>query len=65
VNSVFPMIFAQSLGEYGGSSGVLAQFVRAIQSSTQWIELSFTEDRPLWIGAGVCVLIVLWLFRRG
>ena len=60
-----PMIFAQSLGEYGGSSGLVAQFARAFESSTQWVQLSFREDRPVWIGAGVCLVFVLWLFRRG
>lgn len=60
-----PLIFAQSLGEYGGSSGVLAQFARAFQSSAQWVQLSFSEDRPIWIGAGVCLVLALWLFRRG
>ena len=58
------MILAQSLGEYGGSSGVLAQFARAVQSGAQWVQLSFAEDRPLWIAAGVGVVLGLWLFRR-
>lgn len=60
-----PSIFAQSLGEYGGSSGLLGQFARAFESAAQWVQLSFSEDRPVWIGAGVCLVLVLWLFRRG
>lgn len=58
------MIFAQSIGEYGGSSGLLAQFASAFQSGSQWVQLSFAEDRPLWIAAAVGVVLVLWLFRR-
>ena len=58
------MIFAQSLGEYGGSSGVLTQFVRVFDSATQWVELSLREDRAIWIGAGVCLVFGLWLSRR-
>ena len=60
-----PMVFAQSLGEYGGSSGVIAQFVRAIESGSQWVQLSFNEDRSVWIAVGVCLVIGLWLFRKG
>jgi hypothetical protein len=59
------MIFAQSLVEYGGSSGLMAQLVRAVESSAQWVQLSLREDRPVWIGVGICVVLVLWLSRRG
>ena len=58
------MIFAQSLGEYGGSSGLMAQLIRTVESGTQWVQLSLREDRPVWIGAAVCLVFVLWLSRR-
>jgi hypothetical protein len=58
------MFFAQSFGEYGGSSGVGARMVRALESAAQWVELSLREDRPAWIAAIVFVVFVLWLFRR-
>lgn len=58
------MIFAQSFGEYGGTS-LAAEAVRGVESGTQWVRLSLTEDRPLWIAAGVCLVLALWLFRRG
>jgi hypothetical protein len=57
-------VYAQSIGEYGGASGVLAQVVRTLESAAQWVELSFREDRPIWIAAGVCLVIGLWVFRR-
>jgi hypothetical protein len=58
------MLLAQSFGEYGGSSGVGARLIRAFESAAQWIELSLREDRSAWIAGVVCVVIVLWLFRR-
>ena len=58
------MIFAQSLGEYGGSSGVLAQLVSVFESGTQWVEFSLREDRTIWIAAGICLVLGLWLSRR-
>jgi hypothetical protein len=59
------MIFAQSMGEYGGGGGVMAQVVRAVESGAQWVQLSFSEDRPVWITVGICLLLAVWLFRRG
>ena len=59
-----PVILAQSLGEYGGISGAMAPLARAVQSGVQWVQLSLREDSPVWIAAGVGLLIVLWLFRR-
>jgi hypothetical protein len=59
------MIFAQSLGEYGVSSGVIAQFFHAVESGTQWLQISLREDRPIWIAAGICLVLGLWLTRRG
>ena len=58
------MILAQSLGEYGASGGVMAQLVGAVESSTEWVQLSLREDRAIWIGAGICLVVGLWLFRR-
>ena len=58
------MFFAQSFGEYGGSSGVGARLVKAFESAAQWVELSLRHNRPAWIAAIVCLLFVFWLFRR-
>jgi hypothetical protein len=58
------MLLAQSFGEYGGSSGVGAQVVKTIESAVRWVELSLRHDRPAWIAGVVCLLFVLWLFRR-
>jgi len=57
------MLLAQSFGEYGGG-GLLARFATLVESAAQWIQLSFRENRSVWIAAAVCVAIVLWLFRR-
>lgn len=59
-----PVILAQSLGEYGGSSGLLARAIHALEAGMNWVQLSLREDRPVWIGAAVCVVLGLWLFRR-
>ena len=58
------MFFAQSFGEYGGSSGVGARLAKAFESAAQWVELSLRHDRPAWIAAIVCLVFVFWLFRR-
>jgi hypothetical protein len=57
------MLIAQSFGEYGGG-GLLARAATLVESAIQWVELSFRENRSLWIAAAVCMAIVLWLFRR-
>ncbi|HVH25506.1 MAG TPA: hypothetical protein VM818_02060 [Vicinamibacterales bacterium] len=59
------MLLAQSLGEYGAASDLVSRFARLFDSGAQWIGSSLTEDRPFWIAAAVCLLIGLWLFRRG
>ena len=59
------MVLAQSLGEYGASGGVMAQLVSAIESGADWMQLSLREDHAIWIGAGICLVVGLWLFRRG
>jgi len=56
------MLFAQSFAEYGGGSGIAAQFAASIQAGAYWIELSVREHRPVWIIAGVA--FGLWIFRR-
>ncbi len=43
----------------------MAQLVRAVESGTQWVQLSLREDRTVWIGVGICFVLGLWLFRRG
>jgi hypothetical protein len=58
------MIFAQSLGEYAVTSGVIAQLARGVESGAQWIQLSWREDRFIWIAAGLCLVLGLWLTRR-
>jgi hypothetical protein len=59
------MIFAQSLGEYGVAGGVLGQFASGVESGAQWIEMSLREDRVIWIAAALCLVLGLWLTRRG
>lgn len=59
------MIFAQSLGEYGVAGGVIGEFARGVESGAQWIELSLRDDRAIWIIAAVCLVLGLWLTRRG
>jgi hypothetical protein len=58
------MIFAQSLGEYGVTGGVIGQFARGVESGAEWIQLSLREDRAIWIAAGLCLVLGLWLTRR-
>ena len=58
------MFFAQSFGADGGSSGVGAGLAQAFESAAQGVELSLRHERPAWIAAIVCLVFVLWLFRR-
>jgi hypothetical protein len=58
------MIFAQSLGEYGAASGVASQLAQNVDSAVQWVQVSWSENRPIWIAAAICVVIGFWLFRR-
>ena len=58
-------LFAQSLGEYaGGGGGIAGGLASSVQSGFRWLELSFREDQHLWIGAAVCLVLGLWVFRR-
>ena len=57
-------LFAQSLGEYGGGSGIAAGLASSVQNGVRWFELSFREDQHLWIGARVCVALGLGVCRR-
>ena len=50
----------QNLGEYGGLSGLGA----GIQSAADWVGNSFDQDRGVWIGAGVLIVVLLFLFRK-
>jgi hypothetical protein len=59
------MIFAQSLGEYGVAGGAVAQLARGVESGAQWIQLSLSEDRAIWIVAGLCLVLGLWATRKG
>ena len=59
------MLLAQAMGEYGGTSGgILGIFAGAVSSAHDWVTTSWAQDQPLWIGGGVCLLVVFWLFRR-
>ena len=59
------MLIAQALGEYaGGSGGLGAELSTSIQKGVIWLQLSWRDDRSLWIGAIVCVLVGMWFFRR-
>lgn len=58
------MLVAQSLGEYGGASGIMAQLAARFQSAAQWVELSLREHPAGWTAAGICLLLALWFFRR-
>lgn len=58
------MLFAQSLGEYAGGSGLAARLASAVETGVDWLELSLREDRSLWIAAVVCLVLALLVFRR-
>ena len=59
------MLIAQSLGEYGGAGGGIAEGIASsVRNGSYWLQNSWREDRSLWIGAVVCVLLGMWLFRR-
>jgi hypothetical protein len=58
------MLLAQSLGEYGGASDLVSRFARLVDSGAQWIGSSLREDQSFWVGAAVCLMVGLWLFRR-
>jgi hypothetical protein len=58
-------VFAQSLGEYaGGGGGIAAVMASAVRDTSNWLQLSLREDRHLWIGAVVCLVLAMWVFRR-
>jgi hypothetical protein len=50
----------QNLGEYGGLAGLGAGF----QSAADWVGNSLQQDRSVWIGAAVVVVILLFAFRK-
>jgi len=50
----------QNLGEYGALSGLSG----GLQSAANWVETSLDQDRGVWIGAAVLIVIVLFLFRK-
>lgn len=35
-----------------------------IQSAADWVGHSFDQDRGVWIGAAVVIVILLFVFRR-
>jgi hypothetical protein len=57
------MLLAQSMGEYGGMSSLMATLASSFQSGSQWLQLSLREDTSAWVAAGVGVCILMWLFR--
>ena len=50
----------QNLGEYGALSGLSG----GLQSAANWVETSFDQDRGVWLGAAVLIVILLFVFRR-
>ena len=54
------MLISQSMVEYG----VMASVAGAVESAVNWVGTSLTYDRPVWIAAGVGILVVWFLFRR-
>jgi hypothetical protein len=35
-----------------------------IQSAAEWVGNSFEQDRGVWLGAAVVVIILLFMFRK-
>jgi hypothetical protein len=59
------VLFAQSLGEYaGGGGGIASGLASSAQNGARWLQLTLREDRSLWIGAALCLVMVLWFSRR-
>ena len=60
------MLIAQALGEYAGGSGggLGATLATSFEKGMTWLQLSWRDDRSLWVGAIVCVLLGMWFFRR-
>ena len=58
------MLLAQSLGEYGGAGSIITQVASSVESGAQWVQLSLRDNPGAWIGAAVCIVVVVWLFRR-
>lgn len=54
------MLIAQTMVEYG----VIANVAEGLQSAVTWVEASLTHDRPMWIAAGVGIVLAWFLFRR-
>jgi hypothetical protein len=50
----------QNLGEYGALSGISG----TLQSAANWVESSLDQDRSVWIGAAVVIVILLFVFRK-
>ena len=54
------MLISQAMVEYG----VMASVASGLESAVTWVDNSLTHDRPMWIAAGVGILVVWFLFRR-
>ena len=54
------MLISQAMAEYGAMASVAG----AVESAVNWVDYSFTHDRPVWIGVGVGLVLVWFLFRR-
>ncbi len=50
----------QNLGEYGALAGLSA----GLQSGVNWVETSLDQNRGVWIGAAVAIVILLFVFRK-
>lgn len=63
--AILSPMWAQSIVEYGGAGGGIFDRIAAVFSSAYvWVETSLRHDRPVWIVAGVCLLMAMWLFRK-
>jgi hypothetical protein len=55
-----PVLFAQTLVEYGVMDALIDKFGRAYAA----LELSLRTNTETWLLGGGAVLLCLWLFRR-
>ena len=63
------MLNAQGLGEYAGiagssAGGALGAESSPLQNGINWLQHSWQDDRGLWIGAIVCVMLGIRFYSR-
>jgi len=62
VTSIFALLVAQSLGEYGGMGGALAEGWNGLRTTVSTLVGSLSTGTWIVIGGAV---VLLWLFLRG